>query len=52
MHCHGNKMKMDFPFPPFLIPPFSFSQLSQIQLSFGRPSVPITRFLLLYLVWV
>ena len=26
MHCHGNKLNMDFPSHPFLIPPFSFSQ--------------------------
>ena len=22
MHCHGNKLKMDFPIPPFCHPPF------------------------------
>ena len=26
MHCHGNKLNMNFSIPPFLIPPFWFSQ--------------------------
>ena len=41
MHCHGNKLKMDFPIHPFLIPLFRSPKLNLFNLviwysSWGR----------------
>ena len=33
MHCHGNKLKMDFPIHPFLIPRCSFSQICNFDIT-------------------
>ena len=38
VHFHGNKLKLDFPIPPFVIPPFSFSQGGALPADVGRIS--------------
>ena len=38
VHVHDNKLKLDFPIPPFVIPPFSFSQGGALPADVGRIS--------------